>query len=114
MPMPSPTARASSPAGGAENPMLPSLPSLPSSDEVVAEIARVCREELELERAISPGDDLLADLALDSMGLIVLAVGLENRFRVKLSEEDSVGVKTVGDLAALVLRRVAESLETAR
>ena len=102
MQTPSPAVRGSSPGGGAS--MAGVAPDL-----VVDEIRRVCREELELERPISEGDDLLADLALDSMGLIVLAVGLENRFRVKLSEEDSVGVKTVGDLAALVCRRVQEA-----
>ena len=41
---------------------------------------------------------------LDSLGLTVLAVGLENRFRVKLSEEDAAGVRTVADLARCVRR----------
>ena len=41
-----------------------------------------------MERPIAAEDDLLRDLALDSLGLTVLAVGLENRFRVKLSEEE--------------------------
>lgn len=96
--MPSPTDPASSPAA-----------AVPTRDEVIAEIQRVCREELELERALSASDDLLKDLELDSMGLIVVAVGVENRFRVKLSEEDSVGVRTVGELAELVVRRAMEA-----
>jgi acyl carrier protein len=73
--------------------------------EVVETIRSIARSELELERTVQPGDDLLADLGLDSLGLTVLAVGLENRFRVKLSQEDAVGVRTVADLAALVVRR---------
>jgi acyl carrier protein len=56
----------------------------------------------------------LKDLQLDSLGLTVLAVGLENRFRVKLSEEDAVGLATVEDLAKLVVTRVAATPEVER
>nr|AYM52331.1 acyl carrier protein [Hyalangium minutum] len=82
--------------------------------EVVAEIRRILGEELEWKGAVEPSHDLLKDLQLDSLGLTVLAVGLENRFRVKLSEEDAVGVITVSDLAKLVSRRVAETPEEPR
>lgn len=74
--------------------------------EAVAEIRRIAREELEFEGAVEPSHDLLRDLQLDSLGLTVLAVGLENRFRVLLSEEDAQGVRTVEDLARLVAARV--------
>jgi acyl carrier protein len=73
--------------------------------EVLDTIRTIARTELELEQPVEPGDDLLADLGLDSLGLTVLAVGLENRFRVKLSQDDAVGLRTVGDLAKLVVRR---------
>ena len=35
----------------------------------------------------------------------MLAVELENRFRIRLSMEDSVGMSTVGDLMRLVASR---------
>lgn len=76
-----------------------------SETDVLDAISAIARTELEVERPVQPGDDLLADLGLDSLGLTVLAVGLENRFRVKLSQEDAVGVRTVEDLAKLVVRR---------
>ncbi|MBZ4396285.1 acyl carrier protein [Myxococcus sp. MISCRS1] len=79
--------------------------------EVLAEIRRIAAEELEWKGEVEPGLDLLKDLQLDSLGLTVLAVGLENRFRIRLSEEDAQGVRTVGDLTKLVERRV---LSTAR
>jgi len=78
--------------------------------QVLEAIRAIARTELEMERPISPDDDLLRDLALDSLGLTVLAVGLENRFRVKLSEEDAAGVQTVADLA----RHVASRTEAPR
>ncbi len=82
--------------------------------EVVAEIRRILGEELEWKGVVEPSHDLLKDLQLDSLGLTVLAVGLENRFRVKLSEEDSVGIATVADLARLVSTRVAATPEGRR
>ena len=82
--------------------------------EVVAEIRRILREELEWKGSVEPSHDLLKDLQLDSLGLTVLAVGLENRFRVKLSEEDAVGLATVEDLAKLVVTRVAATPEVER
>ncbi len=74
---------------------------------VLEEMRRIAREELEISRELRP-EDLLSDFELDSMALMVLAVGLEDRFRVTLSEGDSAAVRTVGDLAALVARRSAE------
>ncbi|WP_420715203.1 acyl carrier protein [Corallococcus sp. BB11-1] len=75
----------------------------------MTEIRRIAREELEFEGVVEPSHDLLRDLQLDSLGLTVLAVGLENRFRVMLSEEDAQGVRTVEDLSRLVAMRVAEA-----
>ncbi|HEY8210565.1 MAG TPA: phosphopantetheine-binding protein [Myxococcaceae bacterium] len=98
MPSPSRAAPASSPAGA------------PREDDVrqqaLAEIRRILGEELAVAASVEPGQALVADLHLDSMELLTLAVGLENRFRVRLNEADSAGVRTVGDLAGLVARRV--------
>jgi acyl carrier protein len=82
--------------------------------EVVAEVRRILGEELEWRGAVEPSHDLLKDLQLDSLGLTVLAVGLENRFRVRLSEEDTAGIITVADLAKLVSQRVVETPEEPR
>jgi acyl carrier protein len=73
--------------------------------QVLEAIRSIARNELEMKRPIQPTDDLLADLGLDSLALTVLAVGLENKFRVKLSQEDAGVVRTVADLASLVARR---------
>jgi len=78
-------------------------------DEVLREIRRVLREELGLSREARPEDDLVSDLQLDSVGLLTLVVGLEDRFRVALKEEDAASVRTVSDLAGLVQKRLLES-----
>jgi acyl carrier protein len=77
--------------------------------EVIAEIQRVVKSELGLTGACEPSSELLRDLALDSLSLITLVVGLEDRYRVALTEEDAEGILTVSDLAQLVVRRQRES-----
>ena len=77
--------------------------------QVVEEIRRVATSQLELAQPIEPQHELLRDLMLDSLGLTVIAVALEDRFRVRLTEEDSSGVITVADLARLVSARVQEA-----
>jgi len=81
---------------------------VPEASEVTAEIARVLRDELGLCREVKPGDDLVTDLQLDSVGLLTLVVGLEDRFRIALQEEDASRVRTVAELSALVVRRAEE------
>lgn len=97
MPQPSPNVPASSPPS-----------EVPELSTVLEEIARIAGAELELAGRAHPGARLVEDLALDSLGLTVLAVGLENRFRVKLDEQDAEGIVTVEDLARLVVRRARE------
>lgn len=79
------------------------------TSEVLEEIRRIAATELELSRPIQPSDELVRDLQLDSMTMTILAVALEDRFRIKLSEEDAPALRTVEDLAHLVVRRRAEA-----
>jgi acyl carrier protein len=78
--------------------------------EILAEIRRVLSVELEVMEAVEPHHELARDLKVDSMGAIVLAVGLEDRFRVKLSDEDALTVVTIKDLVDLVERRSREAV----
>jgi len=75
---------------------------------VLAEIRRILSTELEITDPVGPNHELARDLRVDSMGAIILAVGLEDAFRVKLSDADAGAVVTVGDLVDLVDRRVRE------
>jgi acyl carrier protein len=72
---------------------------------VLSEIRRILSLELDWKDPVEPEHHLMADLQLDSLGLTVLAVELENRFHICLSEGDSVGVSTVGELMHLVASR---------
>ncbi len=78
--------------------------------EILAEIRRVLSVDLEVTEPVEPHHELARDLRVDSMGAIVLAVALEDRFRVKLSDEDAGAVVTVKDVVDLVERRSVEAL----
>lgn len=49
------------------------------------------------------------DLDADSLDLVELVMGLEERFNVSIPEEDLEGVTTVGQAVDLVLAKVAAS-----
>jgi acyl carrier protein len=92
----------------------PSPASFPRFDdeqvhEVMLEIAAIARRELEREGPLHPQLRLDADLGLDSLELTVMAVGLENRFRIRLQEQDGHRLETLRDLAELVLLRRQEA-----
>jgi acyl carrier protein len=74
---------------------------------VLLEIRRVVASELALPREIQPTDRLVDDLGLDSMTLTTLAVALEDRFQIILTDEEAARVQTVGELARCVAARTA-------
>lgn len=76
-------------------------------EEVLDELRRVARRELELDRAVEPNDELIDDLHLDSVASLTLVVALEDRFRVRLDDADANRVRTVLDLVRLVEKRRA-------
>jgi acyl carrier protein len=77
--------------------------------DVLAAIRAIAAAQLDLEREVEPGDDLIHDLDLDSLTLATLAVALEDRFAITLGEEDSARVRTVADLCRLVVGHVQAS-----
>ena len=75
---------------------------------VLDELRSVARTELDFHKPIELSHALQRDLALDSVSMVVVAVALENRFRVRLDEQDAGALATVRDLVNLVCRRVSE------
>lgn len=78
------------------------------SDEAILNgIAEVARAHLGWDDApLTPEMRLVEDLRLDSVRLLTLAAEVENRFRVFLDEVDEGGIETVGDLVAVVRRKL--------
>ena len=61
------------------------------------------------ESEITEDKSFFNDLGADSLDFVELCVTLEREFNVKLSEEDTAKVKTVGDLYELIEKNVKKS-----
>ncbi len=74
------------------------------ADEVRAAVAEHLQVEPErLTGEVSLGDDL----GLDSLAGIELATVLEDRFSLRITDDELAALRTYGDLERLVLRKVA-------
>ena len=77
-----------------------------SEGDVLAVIAEVGREHLKRTDPIAPEMSLAEAFALDSLRQLTLVVEIENRFRIRLDDEEGAPLRTVGDLAALIARKL--------
>ena len=74
------------------------------ADEVRAAVA----EHLQVDRErLTDGTVLGDDLGLDSLAGIELATALEDRFSLRITDDELASLRTYGDLERLVLRKVA-------
>jgi acyl carrier protein len=71
---------------------------------VAREIVRIACEELRLEGDPPAVDAPLAE-TLDSLALLGLVVAVEDRFHVKLSDDDAAEARSLADLARIVAAR---------
>ena len=75
-------------------------------DEVLAALREVAVEVLSVEPdAVTEQARFKEDLDADSLDLVELVMGLEERFDVTIPEEDLEGVATVGQAVDLVLSK---------
>lgn len=77
-----------------------------SDEAILMGVAEVARVHLGWEEELTPEMRLVEDLRLDSIRLLTLAAEVENRFRVRLDELDEASIETVGDLVAVVRRKL--------
>lgn len=78
--------------------------------DVLETLRRLARERLRLDRELDVKARLVEDLGLDSLSQQVLAVEVENHFRICLDEKDEEEIRTVGDLVGTIRSK----LEAAR
>lgn len=76
--------------------------------EIESAVAGVLREHCNVTKDIQPGSRLAEDLGLDSVGLLTMAVEVENHFQTTLGEAPENPPRTVGDVIQLLRERLAE------
>ena len=78
-------------------------------DEVLAALREVAVEVLSVQpEAVVETARFAEDLDADSLDLVELVMGLEERFDVSIPEEDLEGVATVGNAVDLVLAKASQ------
>lgn len=65
--------------------------------EIVNEIAGIPNEEVTEEKSFTD------DLDVDSLSMVEVVVAAEERFGVKIPDDDVKGLKTVGDAVSYIL-----------
>ena len=75
-------------------------------EAILAGVAEVARQHLGRSTPLEPGQRLVEDLGLDSLGLLTLAAEVENRFRVALEPDDEARIATVGDLVDVLAAKL--------
>ena len=79
-----------------------------SREEVAEQVKAVLVEQLGIdEDQITDEASFQEDLDADSLDLVELVMGLEERFDVSIPEEDLEGVATVANAVDLVLAKAA-------
>ncbi len=73
----------------------------PLLDDVRTALAEIARG-LGFEGPLLPELRLVEDLRLDSIGLLSLAVAVEDRFQVCLDAADEAAIRTIGDLERIL------------
>jgi acyl carrier protein len=85
--------------------------TLPSGQPAI--LAAVTQEIIDLVKAESDAvnlgpDSALSDAGMDSARVLSLVFRIEARYDIELDAEDGDDLRTIGDLAQLVLRRIEE------
>jgi acyl carrier protein len=83
-------------------------PGAPRHDDafVLAGIADVARRHLEWTAPISRELRLVEAFQLDSLRHLTLVIELENRFRIRLDDQEESAIVTVGDLVDMIRRKL--------
>ena len=89
-----------------------------TQETIVTELAQIIEEVTGIEPSeIGIGTSFVDDLGIDSLSMVEIAVQTEDKYNVKIPDEDLMGLRTVGDVvdyihtleAAAALELVAPS-----
>jgi len=77
--------------------------------DVIDRINAGLEEEFEIApEKLKPGAKLYEELGLDSLDAVDMVVTLEQRFKIKIREDDGIqSVRTLDDLYAFILEKVS-------
>ena len=85
-----------------------------SQEEIIAGIAEIIEEVTGIEPSeVTPEKSFVDDLDIDSLSMVEIAVQTEDKYGVKIPDEDLAGLRTVGDVVAYIQKLEEENPEAA-
>lgn len=85
-----------------------------TQEEIVAGIAEIIEEVTGIDTAdVTPEKSFVEDLEIDSLSLVEIAVQLEDKYEVKIPDEDLASLRTVGDAVVYVQKMETEQPQLA-
>jgi acyl carrier protein len=76
-------------------------------EEVFEQVKSILVETLSVdEEKVTPEARFQEDLETDSLDLVELVMTMEDKFGMKISDEEAAGIKTVGDAVDFVMGRL--------
>ena len=76
-------------------------------EEVLEHVKSILVETLSVdEDKVTPDARFQEDLETDSLDLVELVMTMEDKFGIKISDEEAAGIKTVGDAVDFVMGRL--------
>ena len=77
-----------------------------SRDEVYEQVREILVERLDIDEAdVTQQASLRDDLKADSLDLVELIMDLEERFAIKISDDEAQSIATVGDAVDFIVAR---------
>ncbi|QNG18454.1 acyl carrier protein [Rhodococcus triatomae] len=85
-----------------------------TQEEIVAELGQIIEEVTGIEPSeVTVEKSFVDDLDIDSLSMVEIAVQTEDKYGVKIPDEDLASLRTVGDAVNYIQKLEAEGGETA-
>ena len=82
--------------------------------EILSGLAEIVEEVAGIDTAeVSADKSFVDDLDIDSLSMVEIAVQTEDKYGVKIPDEDLAGLRTVGDVVAYIQKLEEENPEAA-
>ena len=82
--------------------------------EIISGLAEIIEEVTGIEPSeVTPEKSFVDDLDIDSLSMVEIAVQTEDKYGVKIPDEDLAGLRTVGDVVSYIQKLEEENPEAA-
>ena len=83
-----------------------------TQEEIIAELGQIVEEVTGIEPSeVTVDKSFVDDLDIDPLSMVEIAVQTEDKYGVKVPDEDLAGLRTVGDIVAYIQKLEAEGAE---